>query len=70
MGKEEGRKGERTSSEGKSVVLLPDGSPRGVVVQVTLSDTPVLLSDGSKTSSLPVLVDAVERKKKGTRRSG
>ena len=48
-------------------MLLPDGSPGGVVVQVTLSDTPVLLSDRSKTSSLPVLVDAVRRKRERRR---
>jgi hypothetical protein len=50
-----------TSSERESVVLLPDGSPRGVVVEMSLSDTPVLLSDGGESSGLPVLVDTEER---------
>ena len=40
-------------------MLLPDGSPRGVVVEVTLSDTPVLLADRGESSSLSVLVDGL-----------
>ena len=45
------------SSEREGVVLLPGGVV--VVVLVTLSETPVPLSLGGETTSLPVLVDGV-----------
>ena len=40
-------------------MLLPDRSPGRVVVEVTLSDTSVLLSDRGQSSGLSVLVDGL-----------